>query len=102
MNQGRSPRPMKVSNSHNTTTIITITVGAGMGPSSWCLDIVVTITITTIITPTIAATIEPALRMIEKQDPRVLFFVCCLLQARFFPRRTMKMPIGPVEHRIRR
>ena len=84
MNQGRSPQPMKISNSHNTTTIITITVGAGMGPSSWCLDIVVTITITTIITPTIAATIESALRTIGKQDPRGPVFVCGLLLAGLF------------------
>src|ERR1700730_15952329 len=100
MNRGRSPRRMKIFSSHNITTITTTMVG--VGPSSWCLDIVVTITITTIITPTIAAAIESALRMIEKQDPRVLFFVCYLLQARFLLRRTMKMPIGPVKHRVRR
>jgi hypothetical protein len=75
---------MKTSNSHNTTTtIITIMVGAGMGPSSWCLGIVATITITTIITPTIVATIEPALRMIEKQDPQVLF-LCAAYSRRDF------------------
>ena len=80
MNQDLFPRRMKISNSHNTTTIITTIIittiiGAGMGPSSWCLDIVTIIITTTItITAFIAATIEPALRMVEKQDPRVLFF----------------------------
>ena len=53
MNQGRSPRPMKISSLLNITTIITITiitVGAGMGPSSSCLAIGTTIIITTTIT----------------------------------------------------
>ena len=85
MNQGRSPRRMKTSSSHNITTItITIImVGAGMGPSSWCLDIVITITTIIIITATIAATIESSLCTIEKQDPRVLFFVCCYSRRTF-------------------
>ncbi len=107
MNQDLFPRRMKISNSHNTTTIITIIIttiiGAGMGPSSWYLDIVTTITtITTIIiTAFIAATIEPALRMIGKQDPRVLLFCGASLQAGFLLRRAMKMPVGAVEHDLR-
>ena len=97
---------MKISSSHNTITTIIITtitmVGVGMGPSSWCLDIVITTITTTTITATIAATIESALRTIGKQDPRGPVFVCGLLLAGLFLRRAMKMPVGAVKHDLRR
>ena len=106
MNQHLFLRRMKISNSHNfttttTTTIIIIMVGAGMGPSSWCLDIVTTITTTTI-TASIVATIDQSRKALEKQDPRVLFFLCWLFQAAFLLRRAMKMPVSPVKHGIAR
>ena len=55
------------------TTIITANIASMRPASSWCLPDIAAIITTTIITASIAATIEVALRNGKEQGPRALF-----------------------------
>jgi hypothetical protein len=128
MNQGQFPRRVKISSLHSTTTITTIIMpGAGMG-QWWSCALVVTIIITTTIT-TITKIAFPRWEN-ENRALWVLFFCTLAAQGltrflhanRRHPRiksegmlrsktlgltgfllgRAVKMPVGPVEHGVRR